>query len=185
MNTTGKIGICPVTSEALLRFALNRLRERGVFAFLPGGAFREDAKKLADFLPSHYLPELYLDLPLMGGESEGMAAVFDCYDRCRIDWFSDGRYFHDLNIPALTAPEDRDTLCAVRPDQTYEVLEKTRLTPVAHVIKEYPLLSALADTPLLCRIEPDGRRRERRFRRAEAAASHREGAAHEAGYPAV
>ena len=157
MNSTEKIGICPIRSESLLRFALKGLWGRGVFARLPEEAFQKDAETLAGLLPSHYLPDLYLDLPLMGGDSEGMAAVFDCFDRCRIDHLSGGRYFRDLNIPAMTAPEDRDTLCVVRPDKTCEPLEKTRLMPVRDVIKAYPLPAALADTPLLCRIEADGR----------------------------
>ena len=156
-NTTDKIGICPISSESLLRFALKGLRERGVSALVPEEPIQKEAEKLAGLLPSHYLPDIYLDLPLMGGDSEGMAAVFDCYDRCRIERFSDGQYFRNLNIPSLTAPEDRDILCVLRPDGAHHTLAKRELIPVRDAAKAFPVLRALEDQHIRCRIEPDGR----------------------------
>ena len=74
----GKTGVCPIRSRDILEFALNALRERGAFPCLPEEAYREEAKALEALLPDRLLPEVYMDVPLMGGAFSGMAAVRTC-----------------------------------------------------------------------------------------------------------
>ena len=110
-----KTGVCPLRSGEILAFALNALRERGAFPCLPEEAFRKEAEALEELLPERLFPEIYLDVPLMGGESSGLAAVLDCYDRCRLDHASGGAYFRRVGLPALKEPENRDELLVFSP----------------------------------------------------------------------
>ena len=109
-----KTGICPVRSDQILDFALNALIENGALAALPEEALWREAEALKKILPDHYLPDLYLDLPLTGSPFRGIAAVLDCYDRCLLDFRTEGEYFRSLGFPALSAPENRDDLLVVR-----------------------------------------------------------------------
>ena len=124
-------GVCPLKSEEILRFTLNGLRERDVLKPLAAEQYLEEAKMFGALLPDNYLPDIYLDLPLTGGAYEGMAAVFDCYDRCRLDYTSDGRYFRELEVPSKTEPKDRDTLCVLYPDGTFKVMEPGSFFPAS------------------------------------------------------
>lgn len=98
------IGVCPISSEELLRFALKALGERGALENLPEEAYREQADELARLLPDRHLPDIYLDLPLMGGEPRGMAAVMDCFDRRYVNFASGGEYFQNAGLPATVVP---------------------------------------------------------------------------------
>ena len=109
-----KTGVCPIRSRDILEFALNALRERGAFPCLPEEAYREEAKALEALLPDRLLPEVYMDVPLMGGAFSGMAAVLDCYERCYLDYNSGGEYFRRTGLPAMKAPENRDDLLVFR-----------------------------------------------------------------------
>ena len=142
-------GACPLTSEEILLFALRGLRERGAFDELPEEMYRGEAEKLAERLPSRYFPDVYMDLPLTGGAFEGMAAVFDCYDRCLLNDRTEGRFFSNLSIPAATEPADRDTLLVLHADGSSETIEQSSLTPAA----EEPLIAELAEHKVLFRKE--------------------------------
>ena len=109
-----KTGVCPVASKEVLQFALNTLREKGALKNLPEETYGEEAEALAKLLPDHYFPDIYLDLPLTGGDFRGMAAVLDCYERCYLDFTSEGEYFKNTGLPALNAPERRDDLLVFR-----------------------------------------------------------------------
>lgn len=109
-----KTGVCPIASEELLGFALNALKAKGALRNLPEESYRKEADALGKLLPDSYLPDIYLDLPLMGGDFRGMAAVMDCFDRCYVGFASKGEYFQDTGLPALDAPENRDDLLVFR-----------------------------------------------------------------------
>ena len=109
-----KTSPCPVRAEEIFRFALDALKERDVLNGIPEDECQAQTQALAALLPEDYLPDLYVDLPLTGGRSEGMAAVFTCYDRCYVNHATGGAYWQRIGVPSHTAPEDRDTLLVVR-----------------------------------------------------------------------
>ena len=109
-----RTGVCPVRSGDILAFALNALQERRAFPFLPEEVYRDQAEALKELLPDRYFPEVYMDVPLMGGAFRGFAAVLNCQERCCLDYASDGAYFRRLGIPAMNAPENRDDLLVFR-----------------------------------------------------------------------
>ena len=156
-------GVCPVTSEELLKSALNALREKGALRVFSREKCLREADALKKLLPDHYLPDLYLDLPLTGGTSRGMAAVLDCFDRCYLDFTSGGEYFRRIGVPALNAPENRDDLLVVSAGDTgakYEVVSR-KLTEVSRMsdideelLAVLPGLKALSNLPLHYRKEP-------------------------------
>ena len=161
MKDTKQVGVCPIRSEELFQFALDALREKGVLGNLPGEPFCEQADALKKLLPDYYLPDIYLDSPLMGGMSRGMAAVLDCFDRCYLDFASGGKYFESIGLPALNAPGNRDELlvfCAGNSRAEYYALDKN-LAETARLSDEeelagIPGLSALSELPLKYRKEP-------------------------------
>ncbi|MBR2834521.1 MAG: radical SAM protein [Coriobacteriales bacterium] len=104
------IGVSPVDSAVFLEHSLRALRKKNVFGILPSDAFCREAEKLKALLPDRVFPDVYFDLPLMGGEPEGMACVLDCYERCYLERASGGAFFTSLGIPAMSAPENRDDL---------------------------------------------------------------------------
>ena len=85
METTG---ICPVRSGDILAFALNALQERRAFPCLPEEVYRDQAEALKELLPERFFPEVYMDVPLMGGAFRGFAVVLDCHERCFLDYTS-------------------------------------------------------------------------------------------------
>ena len=105
---------CPIPSGEIFSFALDALGERGILDGIPEDVCRSRADALSGLLPEEYLPEIYLDLPLTGGSFEGFAAVFNCYDRCRLTFSTNGEYWKRIGIPAFDSPSDRDTLLVVR-----------------------------------------------------------------------
>ncbi len=151
---------CPVRSEDIFRFALEALEETGVLDTLPGTVLQTQADLFAGLLPETHLPEIYLDLPLTGGSSEGFAAVFDSFDRCYLDHTTNGEYRKRIGVPALTDPGDRDTLLIVRedgPGARYDTwnrkLQGTALLSdpafTDDEIAQVPVLKNLADFPAL------------------------------------
>ena len=90
----GKTGVCPIRSDELVDFALNALREKGALDDLPEEAYSQDVNRLKKLLPDHYLPDIYLDLPLKGRYS-GMAAVFD--GRLVVDCMQTRVWFRSLS----------------------------------------------------------------------------------------
>lgn len=140
---------CPLRSDELLRFALNGLCERGALETVPEEELFAAAEKLAVRLPESYLPDVYLDLPLMGGAFEGMAAVFDCYDRCWLEAHTEGPYFRELAIPPMTEPEDRDTMLVLHPDGTHDAVDLHGFAPA----READFPAGLAALPVTFRRE--------------------------------
>ena len=110
-----KTGVCPVRSGDILGFALNALREREALPCLPEADYMEEAEGLKALLPERLFPEVYLDVPLTGGDSRGIVAALKCYERCYINWNSGGEYFRRTGLPAMTEPETRDELLVFRP----------------------------------------------------------------------
>ncbi len=141
--------ICPVKSQELLSFALNSLWERGALETVPEKVILAAAEELNARLPERYLPDVYLDLPLTGGSFEGLAAAFDCTDRCWLDCHSNGQYFKELGIPSLTEPEDRDTLLVLYPDGTHETADQCGFIPSAEA--DFP--NGLSSLPVRFRRE--------------------------------
>ena len=156
-----KTGVCPVASKEVLQFTLNTLREKGALKNLPEETYGEEAEALAKLLPDHYFPDIYLDLPLMGGDFRGMAAVLDCYERCYLDFNSEGEYFKNTGLPALNAPERRDDLLVFRTGDSgaeFFMLNKNlsltdRQTESEKDLSVVPGLSALYTLPLKYRKE--------------------------------
>jgi len=105
-----KTGVCPIRSDEILFFALNALIEEEALPQIPEDLLRKEAEGLKTILPDHYLPDIYIDLPLTGDAFRGMAAVMNCYDRCYIDHASKGAFFRDAGIDPLDAPDNRDDL---------------------------------------------------------------------------
>ena len=160
-----KTGVCPVRSDQILDFVLNALRENGALPSLSEEDVCREADALKKILPDYYLPDIYLDLPLTGGPFRGMAAVLDCYDRCLLDFRSEGEYFRSAGLPALNAPENRDDLLVARVPESgtefYTVsrkLPRTAQLPEAEAAREQfpgiPDLQPLRDLPLQYRKEP-------------------------------
>ena len=157
-----KTGVCPVRSKDLLQFALNALKKKGALTNLPEKAYCEEAMKFAELLPDHFLPDIYLDLPLAGGEFRGMASVVDCYERCYLDFTSEGEFFKSAGLPVLNAPENRDALLVFRMgDSSAEFftldknLTKTSSLPESgEELAMIPDLSALRSLSLKYRKEP-------------------------------
>ena len=150
---------CPVRSEEIFRFALDALKETGVLDTVPETALQTQADLFARRLPETYLPEIYLDLPLAGGSLDGLAAVFDSYDRCYLNYTTNGEYRKRIGVPALTDPGDRDTLLIVREDGSgirhYTCSRKLQETALLSdpafaddEIRQVPLLKKLADFPV-------------------------------------
>ena len=107
------VGVAPVTSRAILDAVLGILERKGAFATLLDPRLRELASKLYEHLPSHYLPDIYLEQPLLGTGSPRVLLVTDAPDRCYLDYASDGSYLAKAGIPQLTAPEDYNLLCGL------------------------------------------------------------------------
>ena len=105
-----RIGVSPIDAGLFLEHSLRALRKKNVLKDLPADALRQEAEAVRKILPDHFFPDVFIDLPLMGGGSEGMAAVFDCYERCFLDHSSEGAYFKAVGLPAMNAPENRDDL---------------------------------------------------------------------------
>ncbi len=106
----GKTGVSPIRSEELMQFALKALKEKGAFQNLPEGSYCRQADAMKKILPDHYLPDIYLSIPLLGGDALEMKAVLDCYERCYLNYSSKGEYFKNTGLPVLNEPENRDEL---------------------------------------------------------------------------
>ena len=91
-----KLGICPITSEEFLGSSINHLQKKHVLDCLDQAGLDRDVAFLSGLMPDHYFPDCYLDLPLMGGESEGITVVLDCYERCYLDYHSSGVFFREF-----------------------------------------------------------------------------------------
>ena len=109
-----KLGICPITSEEFLGSSINHLQKKHVLDCLDQAGLDRDVAFLSGLMPDHYFPDCYLDLPLMGGESEGITVVLDCYERCYLDYHSSGVFFREFGLPAMNHPENRDDLLLLR-----------------------------------------------------------------------
>ena len=109
-----KLGICPIPSEDFLRRSLGALRERHVLDGLDEEALELDAGAVSAVMPDHLFPDCILDLPLLGGGSEGFTLSFDCAERCCLEYQSSGAYFQELGVSARCAPEDRDDVLLLR-----------------------------------------------------------------------
>ena len=107
-------GITPLRSDEIFEYALNALKENEALELLPEDAFREESEALKGLLPDHFFTDIYMDIPLQGGASRGMAIVMDCYERCYVDYISEGEYFRNNGLPATNAPEDRDDILVIR-----------------------------------------------------------------------
>ena len=142
--------ICPIRSKELLTFAINGLRERGALETVSEEAVLQEAKKLGERLPEFYLPDVYLDLPLTGGPFSGLAAVFDCYDRCWLEDKSEGQYFREQDLPALTSGGERDTLLVLRSGGEVRMLKKSAFSDSEN--DACPV--ALKGLPILLRQDP-------------------------------
>lgn len=153
-----KTGVSPIQSARILKFAFNALREKGALKNLPEDACLREADALLKFLPEDYLPDIYLDLPLTGGDCQGVAAVMDCYDRCYLDFTSDGEFFRSTGLPALNAPENRDDLLVIRSGRAgvetlvmnrklQDVKELSESETIDAVISRIPGLKKVLDMP--------------------------------------
>ena len=151
------IGVSPVSSALFLEHSLRALRKRNVFDSLQPDAFCREAETVKEMLADHLFPDVYLDLPLMGGESEGMAFVLDCYERCYLERTSGGAYFAELGVSAMSAPENRDDLlvCSMKGDTPtfFTVSRRTEDRPGKNALG-IPLMDRLAALPLRYQNQP-------------------------------
>ena len=156
---------CPVRAEEIFRFALDALEETGALDSIPGTACQTQAELLARLLPETHLPDIYLDVPLTGGSFDGLAAVFDSFDRCYLDYTTDSKYRKRIGVPALTDPGDRDTLLIVREDgpgaryysRSWKLQKTEHLSDPAFAddeIAQVPVLKNLAKFPALFMKQP-------------------------------
>ena len=105
-----KLGICPISSETFLNRSLDALWEEHVLEALDRKQLERDAAFASELMPDHLFPDCTIDLPLMGGASEGLTLSLDCYERCFLDDRSAGAYFQELGLSAMNTPENRDDL---------------------------------------------------------------------------
>ena len=154
-----KTGVCPIRSDELLAFAINTICEDGVPSGFPEELSRKQAKRLCGLLPDYYMPDIYMDLPLMGGAWQGFSAVFDCYDRCYVNYRSEGEYWKSIHIPSYTAPKDRDTLLIISDRGSgpeYHTLNRRfQEIPPKEALHVLPSLGKLSDVPLEYTIFPE------------------------------
>ena len=118
---------CPLRSVELLDFALNALTERGILGGSSDQVGLAQGFILKNVIPEWYFPDVYIDLSLTGTLSRGAAVVMDQYDRCRIDYMTEGDYFRRCAFPALTAPDNRDDLLIIHAedeDPSYSVIHR-------------------------------------------------------------
>ena len=156
MNATGT---SPIRSDELLTFAINTILEDGVPSGLTEDCIREQADLLSGLLPKQYLPDIYMDLPLTGGEWKGFSAVFDCYDRCYVNYGSEGEYWKSIPVPSFTKPEDRDILLILTNTDCIAkyrtVNRKLSQALPAEAFRALPDLKKLAGTPAEYAVFPD------------------------------
>ena len=138
-----RLGVSPISSAVFLEHSLRALRKKNVFGSLPPDAFCREAETLKSLLPEHLFPDVYFDLPLMGGEPEGMAFVLDCYERCYLARASHGAWFSALGVEAMCAPENRDDLLVCRisgsTPSCYTASGKTEGFPDTDILRVPPL----------------------------------------------
>ena len=138
---TGKKAECPIPSGEIFAFMLHVLNERGILRESADKGSVTHVSALKAAMPEWYFPDVYIDLPLTGTLSRGAALVMDCYDRCRIDYTTEGDYFRRRSLPALTAPENRDDLLVIRAEneeQTYCVIRREHYVPGGDDSSEMP-----------------------------------------------
>ena len=152
-----RIGVSPISSAVFLEHSLRALRKEKVFGSLTPDAFCREAETLKKLLPDRLFPDVYFDLPLMGGEPEGMAFVLDCYERCYLERTSHGAWFSGLGAAALCAPENRDDLLVCRISGStlscLTVSGKTEGFPDMDIFR-VPPLDRLTALPLRCQTQP-------------------------------
>lgn len=108
-NEHQRVGTSPARAEAMLRAALEALGRSGALA--PG--LIACAKSLAKRLPSHYLPDVFLMQPLIGGGEEHAAFVLDATERNYLNHLSGGTYLRDAGVPDALGPECFDCVCGL------------------------------------------------------------------------
>ena len=107
---------CPVASREIMDVLLNRFRESGIF---PADSLKEmhrSLESLKEVLSERYFPDVFFDLSLIEEKYEGMAAVFDCYDRCFVNTASEGEYFRRIHTDVRCTPKDRGRLLILKAD---------------------------------------------------------------------
>ena len=114
LDKTMKDVVCPIPSDELLVCAVKRLLDTEAFACLDRDRVQSVAAGLARLLPRNYLPDVYLDLPLMDDGFQGLSFVLDASDRNYVLNTAGAHCFRQLGIPSLDGPEDGDALCVVR-----------------------------------------------------------------------
>ena len=153
---TGKKAGCPIPSDEIFAFMLHVLKERGILRDSSGKGSVTHVSGLKAAMPEWYFPDVYIDLPLTGTLSRGAALVMDCYDRCRIDYTTEGNYFRWRSLPALTAPENRDDFLVIRAEneeQTYGVIRRDHYVPGEDDSSEIPDIECFRGLLKYARVE--------------------------------
>ena len=164
-----KLGICPISSKDFLRCSIDALQKRHVLdaAGSEDDELEQEVSFLSEIMPDHLFPDCTVDLPLMGGSSEGITLAFDCYERCCLEHLSAGTYFQGLGLPAMTAPENRDDVmllhvkgrrfhmeCTDGKEQKAQALSDPHRAEA--FTTAYPVFCSLAGLPLGSRVEQGG-----------------------------
>ncbi len=108
-----KAGVCPVSSDSILRFAVSALDARGAFQSLLSEKLIPLAGRAGSLMPDYCFPDVYLEQSLLDRESCQIGFVLDSYDRNYLRYITDGEYFSAGDLPAFCAPGDYSTLLTV------------------------------------------------------------------------
>lgn len=95
-----RIGVCPIESDAIVRYMLRIAAKRGV---LHEGT-KECGRGLLPYLPSNYLPDICFEHPLAKEVSPRIALVLDPYDAHYLRYASDGAWPNDAPAPTIPEP---------------------------------------------------------------------------------
>ncbi|MEE0028483.1 MAG: hypothetical protein U0J70_12905, partial [Atopobiaceae bacterium] len=95
-----RIGVCPIESDAIVRYMLRIAAKRGV---LHEGA-KECGRSLLPYLPSNYLPDVCFEHSLAKEAPPRIALVLDPYDAHYLAYASDGAWQNDAPTPTIPEP---------------------------------------------------------------------------------
>ena len=161
-----KLGYCPISSETFLSRSLDALQEGHALDVLDREQLEQDAAFAVSLMPDALFPDCTVDLPLMGGASEGLTLSFDCYERCSLEYQSSGTYFRRLGLSAMNAPENRDDLLLLHvKGESFraETVDRKKRAGVRlsaregeAFLRDFPVFQPLSGLPLRAAAEPLG-----------------------------
>ncbi len=138
-----RLGVCPVQSGAILRSMLRVMRRRGVLV----EGVEECAKTLSAHLPSHYLPDIWLDYPLVGTTLPRALMVLDTYDYHAVSRAAGGAY-PNPDDAAACVPQPHAWNELVGLEASPEGVRPFVLADSLHASTSFPASNALVNAPV-------------------------------------